>query len=122
MSISFELPHEIEHQLRSSGANLGEDAQEAYLVELYRPEKITDLHLAQELGLEPVRDRGISKRHEVEQELTLDGIPVPRWLRSEVPGGMSSSTRIVPASGPRSVTAERSPGDTRDPGVDVTIA
>ncbi len=70
MSISFEIPQEIEHQLRISGANLDEDAKEAYLVELYRKEKITHHQLAQALSLSRYETDGVLMRHGVEQELS----------------------------------------------------
>jgi predicted HTH domain antitoxin len=70
MSISFEIPKEIEHQLRSNGANLDEEAKEAYLVELYRKEKITHHQLSQALSLSRYETDGVLKRHGVEQELS----------------------------------------------------
>ena len=70
MSISFEIPQEIEHQLRASGANLDEEAKEAYLVELYLKEKITHHQLAQALSLSRYETDGVLKRHGVEQELS----------------------------------------------------
>ncbi len=70
MSISFKMPQDIEHQLRASGANLDEEAKEAYLVELYRKEKITHHQLSQALNLSRYGTDGVLKRHGVEQELT----------------------------------------------------
>lgn len=72
MSISFEIPQEIEQQLRANGANLDEEAKEAYLVELYRKEKITHHQLSQALSLSRYETDGILKRHGVELELTLE--------------------------------------------------
>ncbi len=41
MTISFELPQDIEHELSTNGADLYGEAREAFLVELYRLDRIT---------------------------------------------------------------------------------
>jgi hypothetical protein len=40
MTISFEIPPDIAHRLRTDGADLSREAKEAFLVELYRQDKI----------------------------------------------------------------------------------
>ena len=57
MTISFELPQEIEREGRTNGADLSGEAREAYLVELYRQDRIEHHHLAQALGLDTYRHR-----------------------------------------------------------------
>jgi len=49
MTISFELPQEIEQQIRANGADLERKAREALLVELYREHKITQHQLGEAL-------------------------------------------------------------------------
>lgn len=66
MSISFELPGEIEQELREAdGANVGEQAKEAYLVEHYRQDRISHHQLATALGLSRYEADGVLKRHKV---------------------------------------------------------
>jgi predicted HTH domain antitoxin len=76
MSISFEIPQEMEHHLRANGTNPDEEAKEAYLVELYRKEKITHHQLTQALSLSRYETDGVLKRHGVEQELSHEKF---RW-------------------------------------------
>ena len=54
MSVTFQLPDDIEQQLRHDLAGLDEVAKEAALVELYRQAKIT--HHQWRAGPEPVQD------------------------------------------------------------------
>jgi predicted HTH domain antitoxin len=70
MTISFELPQSIEQQVGADGADLNREAQEAYLVELFRRRKISQHQLAEALGLTRVEADGVLKKHEVWLELT----------------------------------------------------
>ena len=72
MTIRFELPGEIEQQLRENGADLSREAKESFLVELYRQERISHNQLAEALGLSRYEADGVLKRHGVELELTLE--------------------------------------------------
>jgi predicted HTH domain antitoxin len=72
MTITFELPEEIEEQARSNGADLDREAREAYLVELYRQDRITHHQLAEALGLSRLETDGILKRHKVSSGPTLE--------------------------------------------------
>jgi hypothetical protein len=51
MNISFEIPHEIEQQIRTNGLDVSGKAREAFLVELYREHKISHRQLGDALGL-----------------------------------------------------------------------
>lgn len=51
MAISFELPQDIEQQLRTQGADLNREAKEVYLMDQYRQAKITHRQLEEALGL-----------------------------------------------------------------------
>jgi predicted HTH domain antitoxin len=70
MTISFEIPRQIEQELRVNGADLSSEAREAFLVELYRQERITHHQLAEALGLNRYETDGVLKRHKVWLELT----------------------------------------------------
>jgi len=78
MTIRFEIPQDIEQQLRSSGIDPDREAKEAYLVDLYRQERLTHHQLAEALGLSRYETDGVLKRHGVELELT------PEMFRSQV--------------------------------------
>jgi predicted HTH domain antitoxin len=72
MNISFELPQSIEHELGTNGADLNGEAREAYLVELYRQERISHHQLAEALGLSRYETNGVLKRHKVSPGPTLE--------------------------------------------------
>jgi hypothetical protein len=52
MTISFELPSDIEDRIRQESIDFNIKAKEAFLVELYRDQKITQHQLGQTLGLD----------------------------------------------------------------------
>ena len=51
MTISFELPQDIEQQIRTEGVDLNREAKEVYLMEQYRQARITHRRLQEALGL-----------------------------------------------------------------------
>jgi len=65
MNISFEIPGEIEQELGGNGADISSEAREAFLVELYRQDRITHHQLAEALGLSRLETDGVLKRHKV---------------------------------------------------------
>lgn len=75
MAVSFELPSEIERNLRQTLGNLDEAAKEAALVGLYRQQKLTQRELAQALGLSRLETESLLKKHGVTEDLpTADEI------------------------------------------------
>ena len=70
MNISFELPHDIEEQIRTNGEDLSGEARELFLVELYRRERITHHQLSEALALGRYETDGVLKKHKVWLELT----------------------------------------------------
>ncbi len=50
-TISFEIPREIEQQIRTHGSHLNLHAQEVYLMEQYRQAKIPHRQLEEALNL-----------------------------------------------------------------------
>ncbi|APW61769.1 UPF0175 family protein [Paludisphaera borealis] len=72
MTISFELPSEIEERIRNESIDVNDKAKEAFLVELYREQKITQYQLGQTLGLDDYETDGLLKRYGVGYELSLD--------------------------------------------------
>ncbi len=70
MNISFEIPQDIEQELRTNGLDLNQEAKEACLVELYRQERISHRQLAEALGLNRYETDGLLKRHKVSPNVT----------------------------------------------------
>lgn len=69
MRVSFELPAELESELRGRGADLGAAAREAYLVSLYRQGVISRQKLSLGLGVDRIGVEAVLKRHEVTEDL-----------------------------------------------------
>jgi len=72
MNISFEIPHDIGEQLRTNGADLNSEAREAFLVELYRQDRISHGQLGKALSLDAYATDGVLKRHGVGLEITVE--------------------------------------------------
>ena len=72
MNVSFDLPQDIEDQVRREGADLNGEAREAYLVELYRQERITQHQLAEALGISRLETEGVLKQHRVSSGVTAE--------------------------------------------------
>lgn len=69
MSISFDLPTDIESGLRAALGDLNQAAKEAALVELYRQRKISHLDFSRALGLTRLEAENVLKRHDVVDDL-----------------------------------------------------
>ncbi len=72
MTISFEIPDDIEAKLRSTGTDLNQTAKEALLVDLYRQKQITHYQISQALGLSRYKVDGLLKRHDVPLDLSIE--------------------------------------------------
>jgi hypothetical protein len=73
MSVSFDLPENIEKQLRDEFGDLNAAPKEAALVELYRQGTLSHHQLATALGLDRFETDALLKRHNVTEDLiTLD--------------------------------------------------
>ncbi len=72
MTIRFEIPQDIEQQARINGADLNGEAREAYLIDLYRQDRITHHQLTEALGLNRYETDGVLKRHEVSPGVTAE--------------------------------------------------
>jgi hypothetical protein len=71
MSISFEIPQDIEQQLRTEGTDLSRNAKEVFLVGLYRERRISQAQLSKALDLDRFETDALLKRYGVEYGLTL---------------------------------------------------
>jgi predicted HTH domain antitoxin len=70
MNICFEISQDIEQALRTNGLDMNREAKEAYLVALYRQERISHHQLAEALGLSRYETDGVLKRHKVSPNVT----------------------------------------------------
>jgi predicted HTH domain antitoxin len=84
MNISFDIPQAIEQELRTGGLDISREAKDAYLVELYRQERITHHQLAEALGLSRYETDGVLKRHKVWLELTPEELAAQAALLRDV--------------------------------------
>jgi predicted HTH domain antitoxin len=82
MSISFQLPLELERDLRQKVADLDSEAKEALLVDLYRRGKLTHLALSEALGMDRFETEDVLHKHNVTEDLgTVDDyLSDARWL------------------------------------------
>ncbi len=85
MSVTVELPHDIEAMLRRGHPNLESEAKEACAVELFRQGRLNHFQLSRVLGLDRFETDAVLKRHRVEeQSLTSDDVDADRTTLSEV--------------------------------------
>ncbi len=70
MNISYEIPLDIEQELRTNGPDINREAKEAYLIDLYRQERISHRQLAEALGLNRYETDGVLKWHMVSPNVT----------------------------------------------------
>ena len=68
MSLTVELPKDIEERLRQENPNLDSDAKEAYAVELFRQGKLNHFQLSRVLGVDRFATDAVLKRHQVEEQ------------------------------------------------------
>ena len=69
MALTIQLPSEIEQALRRKLGDLDRAAKEAFLVELYRQDKLTRYELSQALGLDRFETDVLLKKHNVTEDL-----------------------------------------------------
>ena len=69
MSVTIDLPEEVELRLRAASPDLDSEAKEAMLVELYRQDKLTRYELTQDLGISRLDTDGVLKKHNVTEDL-----------------------------------------------------
>lgn len=71
MTITFEMPPNIERRVRMEGIDPSREAKEAYLIELYRRERISHDELSEALGLGFHQTQQIIKDHGAGDDFTL---------------------------------------------------
>jgi len=69
MTVSFQLPTDLEQALRSGLRNLDAEAKEALLVSLYRQGKLSHVALSKVLGLDRFDTEDVLRKHNVTEDL-----------------------------------------------------
>jgi len=72
MTISFEIPQDIERTIRTEGSDPSREAREVYLVELYRRRTISHRQLGDALGLDRFETDGVLKKHNVGLGISIE--------------------------------------------------
>ena len=68
-TVSFQLPDDVEQQLRRELGDLDAAAKEAALVELYRQGQLSHGNMAEGLGISRYETDAVLKRHNVTEDL-----------------------------------------------------
>jgi predicted HTH domain antitoxin len=69
MAVSFQLPNDLEQNLRHDLTDLDGEAKEALLVALYRRGKLSHYALSQALGLDRFETEDMLRKHNVTEDL-----------------------------------------------------
>jgi hypothetical protein len=80
MTIAFEIPGDIERQIRADGADLNRDAKEVYLMEQYRRARITHRQLEDALELSFHETEQLLKQRGLGQDLDIEEFEATRQL------------------------------------------
>ena len=69
MAVSFQLPADLERNLRHDFKDIEGEAKEAFLVALYRQGKLSHLALSQALGIDRFETEDLLHKHNVTEDL-----------------------------------------------------
>ena len=69
MAVTFQLPADLEQDLRRGLRDLDAEAKEALLVSLYRRRRLSHAALARALGLDRFETEDLLRRHNVTEDL-----------------------------------------------------
>jgi hypothetical protein len=83
MTISFELPQTIEQQVHSDGADLNREAKVAYLLDLYRQDRISHAQLREALGVSFHEAETLIKEYGAGHDISLEEFEAERELLME---------------------------------------
>jgi predicted HTH domain antitoxin len=79
VTVTFELPKNLEEKLRSSVSNLNADVQQTYALELFRRGLLSHFDLAATLGLDRYETDALLKKRQIfEGSLTLADLEADR--------------------------------------------
>ena len=87
VTVTFEVPAQIEEKLRSEDGDLSAGVKEAYGLELYRQGRLSHYELAQMLGLDQVSTSELLQRHRIYRgSLTMEDLEEETKVMDEVMG------------------------------------
>jgi hypothetical protein len=87
MSVTIDLPPEIEERLRSQTSDLAAELSEAAVVGLFREGKLSHFELSKVLGLDRCETDAYLKRHNIfEGSLTMEDLDADRATLERVFG------------------------------------
>jgi hypothetical protein len=90
LTVTLNLPAEIEQKLRAETPNLDADVNEAYALELFRRGKLSHYELSRVLGLDRFETDAYLKQHKVfEGSLTMEDLEEQRRTLEHVLGAVS---------------------------------
>jgi hypothetical protein len=69
MTITFQLPSDLEAHLRHDDIDLNAEAREAFLIDLYRRGKLSHHSLSNALGLDRLQTEDALHKHHVTEDL-----------------------------------------------------
>jgi hypothetical protein len=82
VTIRFEIPPDIEQQIRTNGVDLDREARELYLLELYRQDRISHGQLRDALGMSFHEAERLIKDHDAGHDFPLDEFEAQRAFLS----------------------------------------
>ena len=75
LTVTLNLPPDVEEKLRQETSDLNKDVKEAYVLELFRRGKLSHYELSRILGLDRFETDAYLKRHNVfEGSLTMEDV------------------------------------------------
>jgi len=84
LTVTIDLPPDVEQRIRAERTNLNVEATEAYLVDLYRRGILSHLHLARSLSLDRFQTDAFLQRHGVSLRLSESEVSEEMALLREV--------------------------------------
>jgi hypothetical protein len=72
MTISFQIPPDIEQELSHSGADLSGQARRAFLLDLYRRDRISHVQLCEALGVSFHEAEGLIKEYRAGHDFPVE--------------------------------------------------
>ena len=69
MAVHFQLPVDLEHELRADVRDLDAEAKEALLVSMYRQGKLSHLALSRALAVDRLETEEVLRKHHVTEDL-----------------------------------------------------
>jgi predicted HTH domain antitoxin len=88
LTVTLDLPPDVEQKLRNESKNLAADVKEAYAVALFRQGKLSHYELSKMLGLDRFQTDAYLKQHNIyEGSLTMEDLEEQDRMLAEVMRG-----------------------------------